>query len=108
MLTAACAQVPDFAHVTNQDDPVPNVPPHFLDFEHPAGELHITKVNNSTGSATMVACPGSENDVSSFCPAIVTAVVLLSASVEMRGRQLAPRHLDPEPLGAVLQRYLVR
>ncbi|KAM5540298.1 hypothetical protein V8D89_006117 [Ganoderma adspersum] len=54
--------VPDFAHVTNQDDPVPNVPPHFLDFEHPAGELHITKVNNSTGSATMVACPGSENE----------------------------------------------
>ncbi|KAI1795739.1 alpha/beta-hydrolase [Ganoderma leucocontextum] len=54
--------VPDFAHVTNQDDPVPNVPPHFLDFEHPKGELHITKVNNSTGTAAMVACPGSEND----------------------------------------------
>ncbi|PIL29756.1 hypothetical protein GSI_08195 [Ganoderma sinense ZZ0214-1] len=54
--------IPDFAHVTNQDDPVPNVPPHFLDFEHPAGELHINTVNNSTGAAAMVACPGSEND----------------------------------------------
>ena len=46
---------------------MPNVPPHFLDFKHPAGELHITKVDNSTGSATMVACPGSENDVSVDC-----------------------------------------
>nr|VWO96219.1 Acetylornithine/succinyldiaminopimelate aminotransferase (ACOAT) (DapATase) (Succinyldiaminopimelate transferase) (EC (EC [Ganoderma boninense] len=53
--------IPDFAHVTNQNDPVPTVPPHFLDFEHPEGELHITQVNNSTGAATMVACPGSEN-----------------------------------------------
>ncbi|EJF65550.1 alpha/beta-hydrolase [Dichomitus squalens LYAD-421 SS1] len=53
--------IPSFAHITNQDDPVPNVPPHFLDFEHPGGELHITAVDNSTGQATMVNCPGSEN-----------------------------------------------
>ena len=62
-------QIPDFSHITNQNDPVPNVPPHILDFEHPEGELHITNVDGSTGDATMVACPGSENTVSgSFCP----------------------------------------
>lgn len=54
--------MPEFAHITNQHDPVPDVPPHALAFEHPEGELHITKVDGSTGAATMVACPGSEND----------------------------------------------
>lgn len=57
-------QMPEFAHVTNQDDPVPNVPPHVLDFQHPAGELHITSVDATSGAATMVDCPGSENQVS--------------------------------------------
>ncbi|KAI0705109.1 alpha/beta-hydrolase [Cerioporus squamosus] len=54
--------VPDFAHVTNQNDPVPNVPPHFLDFQHPPGELHIESVDDKTGDAQIVACPGQEND----------------------------------------------
>ncbi len=63
---AVCAwlQVPDFAHVTNQDDPVPNVPPQFLEFQHPPGELHIEAVDDKTGDAQVVACPGQENDVS--------------------------------------------
>ncbi|KAI0355721.1 alpha/beta-hydrolase [Trametes cingulata] len=52
---------PEFIHVTNQDDIVPTVPPHALNFEHPSGEIHITAVNNGTGDATMVACPGQEN-----------------------------------------------
>ncbi|CDO69232.1 hypothetical protein BN946_scf185042.g134 [Trametes cinnabarina] len=53
--------IPDFAHVTNQKDPVPAVPPHALDFQHPQGEIHITAVDKNTGNATMVACPGQEN-----------------------------------------------
>ncbi|OJT14911.1 hypothetical protein TRAPUB_8534 [Trametes pubescens] len=53
--------IPNFIHVTNQNDPVPNVPPHALDFEHPSGEVHITSVDDTTGNATMVACSGQEN-----------------------------------------------
>ena len=50
--------------MTNQNDPVPNVPPHFLDFQHPPGELHIDSVDDSTGDAQIVTCPGQENEVS--------------------------------------------
>ncbi|KAI0821680.1 Alpha/Beta hydrolase protein [Trametes gibbosa] len=56
--------IPDFIHVTNQNDPVPTVPPHDLDFEHPQGEIHITSVDGTTGDATMESCPGQENQVS--------------------------------------------
>ncbi len=71
------------------------MPPHFLDFEHPAGEVHITKVNNSTGVAALVACPGSENDVSGLSYPVVVVVSYFaspsaSVSVEMRVRQLGP------------------
>ncbi|EIW63608.1 alpha/beta-hydrolase [Trametes versicolor FP-101664 SS1] len=58
--------IPNFIHVTNQNDPVPNVPPHALDFEHPSGEVHITSVDDTTGNATMVACSGQENQVSTL------------------------------------------
>ncbi|KAI0762112.1 alpha/beta-hydrolase [Trametes elegans] len=53
--------LPNFIHVTNQNDPVPNVPPHEFDFEHPQGEIHITSVDDKTGNATMLGCPGQEN-----------------------------------------------
>ncbi|KAH9942498.1 alpha/beta-hydrolase [Epithele typhae] len=53
---------PTFAHVTNQNDPVPNVPPHALAFQHPSGELHITAVDAASGDATVVECPGQENE----------------------------------------------
>ena len=62
-LTRARTQIPNFAHVTNQNDPVPNVPPHALEFQHPAGELHIKSVDAATTNATMLDCPGQENDV---------------------------------------------
>ena len=55
-------QLPDFTHVTNQNDPVPNVPPRFLSFQHPQGEIHITTVGTN-GDATMESCPGQENEV---------------------------------------------
>lgn len=65
-LTIRTHQIPNFIHVTNQNDPVPNVPPHALDFEHPSGEVHITSVDDTTGNATMVACSGQENQVSTM------------------------------------------
>jgi hypothetical protein len=44
-------------HVTNENDPVPTVPPRFLGFQHPSGEVHI----NTNG--LVVSCPGQENEV---------------------------------------------
>ncbi|KAI0633275.1 alpha/beta-hydrolase [Trametes polyzona] len=50
-----------FTHVTNQDDPVPRVPPQFLQFQHPSNEVHITAVDSSGKIATAQLCPGQEN-----------------------------------------------
>ncbi|KAI0701470.1 alpha/beta-hydrolase [Cytidiella melzeri] len=55
------AIIPSFTHVTNQNDPVPVVPPRFLAYQHPQGEVHITQVS-SAGDGTLEACPGQEND----------------------------------------------
>ncbi|PCH36507.1 alpha/beta-hydrolase [Wolfiporia cocos MD-104 SS10] len=63
--------LPSFTHVTNQNDPVPRVPPRALSFVQPVGEAHITAVNNSTGDATMEECPGQENEVRAFRRAVV-------------------------------------
>jgi len=52
-----------FSFVTNQNDPVPTVPPRFLGFQHSQGEIHIQSVDAATGNATnIVSCPGEEND----------------------------------------------
>jgi len=51
---------PTFSHVTNQNDPVPTIPPQFLSYQHPSGEVHITSVD-SNGAASLIACPGQEN-----------------------------------------------
>ena len=61
----ATAQLPGFTHVSNQDDPVPTVPPHDLSFQHPSGEVHITAISSDGSDATMEACPGQENQVRS-------------------------------------------
>ncbi|KAK7685860.1 hypothetical protein QCA50_011207 [Cerrena zonata] len=53
--------LPSFTHVTNQKDPVPLLPPKLLDFQHPAGEVHISSVDSKSGKAALVACPGQEN-----------------------------------------------
>ncbi|KAK7685856.1 hypothetical protein QCA50_011203 [Cerrena zonata] len=53
--------LPSFTHVTNQEDPVPLVPPQLLSFQHPSGEVHITSVDPKSGKSTLVACPGQEN-----------------------------------------------
>ncbi|KAF7332861.1 Lipase-3 domain-containing protein [Mycena venus] len=43
--------------VSNQNDPVPTVPPKFLGFQHSSGEIHI--VDDS--QQNFVACPGQDN-----------------------------------------------
>ncbi|KAI0295641.1 Alpha/Beta hydrolase protein [Multifurca ochricompacta] len=47
----------EFTYVTHGHDPVPNVPPRLLDYQHSSGEVHIP----SSGEANAVACPGQEN-----------------------------------------------
>ncbi|KAJ7677491.1 Alpha/Beta hydrolase protein [Mycena rosella] len=49
------SQVTDFKRVNNRDDLVPIVPPRFLGFVHPKGEIHIV----DDDSNELVACPGS-------------------------------------------------
>ena len=51
-----------FTHVTNQNDPVPQVPPQILDFQHPSNEVHITAVDATGKVATASRCPGQENE----------------------------------------------
>jgi len=48
--------------ITNQDDPVPTVPPEFLGFVHPSGEFHITSVDSNGQATGFIACPGQDND----------------------------------------------
>ncbi|OSD03904.1 alpha/beta-hydrolase [Trametes coccinea BRFM310] len=50
-----------FTHVTNQNDPVPRVPPQSLQFQHPSNEIHITSVDSAGNIATAESCPGQEN-----------------------------------------------
>ncbi|KAH8091742.1 alpha/beta-hydrolase [Cristinia sonorae] len=54
--------LPGFTRVTNQNDIVPIVPPRALDYEQVSGEVHIAAVDDSTGAANIVSCPGQEND----------------------------------------------
>ena len=93
--------------MTNQNDPVPNVPPHFLDFQHPPGELHIDSVDDSTGDAQIVTCPGQENEVSAATAHTLIRLIAYFALAELCGRQLAPRHVDSEPSRSVPQRDLL-
>ncbi|KAJ7798526.1 alpha/beta-hydrolase [Mycena olivaceomarginata] len=44
--------------VSNQNDPVPTVPPKFLGFQHTSGEIHI--VDDS--QTNLIACPGQDNE----------------------------------------------
>jgi len=44
--------------MSNQNDPVPTVPPRFLGFQHSSGEIHI--VDDS--QKNFIACPGQDNE----------------------------------------------
>ncbi|KAI0262336.1 alpha/beta-hydrolase [Gloeopeniophorella convolvens] len=48
-----------FTFVTHGNDPVPVVPPRFVGYQHPSGEVHIPP--GPTGEANTVECPGQEN-----------------------------------------------
>ncbi|KAJ8695542.1 hypothetical protein PTI98_008138 [Pleurotus ostreatus] len=50
-------------HVTNQDDPVPILPPRLIGYQHPQGEIHINAVDGNGDATDIVACPGQENEV---------------------------------------------
>ncbi|PMD22514.1 lipase [Hyaloscypha hepaticicola] len=43
-------------HINNKEDPVPVLPPEFLAYVHPSGEIHIEDSN------AWDACPGQDND----------------------------------------------
>ena len=49
---------------------MPNVPPQALQYQHPSGERHIKSVDATTGNATMVDCPGQENEVRVLPPTL--------------------------------------
>lgn len=49
------------ARITNQADPVPLLPPRFLEFIHPSGEVHINTVDAAGNAVDVVACNGQEN-----------------------------------------------
>ncbi|KAJ3728570.1 alpha/beta-hydrolase [Lentinula raphanica] len=52
----------DFHRVTDRKDPIPDVPPHLLNFFHPSGEIHIQEVDNAGQATKVVNCPGQENE----------------------------------------------
>lgn len=49
-------------HISNQNDPVPTLPPRFLEYQHPAGEVHIRAVDADGEPTDIVACGGQENE----------------------------------------------
>lgn len=65
-----------FQFVTNQNDPVPTVPPRFLDFQHSKGETHILSTSDVGDPTKIVSCTGQEN------VACAEGNSLLKASVE--------------------------
>ncbi|EIM80306.1 alpha/beta-hydrolase [Stereum hirsutum FP-91666 SS1] len=53
----------NFTYITHKDDPVPLVPPQFLGYVHPSGEVHIVATDDASGNATQtISCPGRENE----------------------------------------------
>jgi len=50
----------DITHINNKEDPVPTLPPIFIGFHHPSGEIHIQD------SEAWDGCPGQDND-STLC-----------------------------------------
>ncbi|KAJ7772720.1 alpha/beta-hydrolase [Mycena maculata] len=45
-------------YMSNQNDPVPTVPPKFLGFQHSSGEAHIVDASQTN----IVSCPGQDNE----------------------------------------------
>lgn len=51
-----------YTYVTNQNDPVPLLPPRLLGFQHPSGEIHINAVDANGDATNIVSCPGQDNE----------------------------------------------
>ncbi|KAL0573172.1 hypothetical protein V5O48_008782 [Marasmius crinis-equi] len=51
-----------FARISNQDDPVPRLPPRLIGYQHPSGEIHIKAVNGKGQATDVVNCEGQENE----------------------------------------------
>ncbi|KAI0073058.1 alpha/beta-hydrolase [Panus rudis PR-1116 ss-1] len=49
------AHATSLTHINNKKDPVPTLPPDFLGFRHPSGEVHIEE------DGSWIACAGQEN-----------------------------------------------
>jgi len=61
--------------VSNQDDPVPIVPPRTIGFRHPVGEIHIKAVDGDGQATDVVSCDGQENSKCSAGNTVFTASV---------------------------------
>ena len=64
-------------HINNLKDPIPILPPRFLDFHHPSGEVHITD------SGTWESCPGE----------LFSSFVVSVSDVQVRGTDLSARRV---------------
>ncbi|KAK7440380.1 hypothetical protein VKT23_017016 [Stygiomarasmius scandens] len=63
------------SRVSNQDDPVPIVPPRTIGFRHPEGEIHIKTVDGNGQATDVVSCEGQENSKCSAGNTVFTASV---------------------------------
>ena len=96
--------------VTNQHDIVPIVPPEAFGYSQVSGELHITSVDSASGAATMISCPGQENDVriTLFLPMCCFSFSITYRYAELRRWEFHPPDVYRRPLGSLLQRHLLR
>ncbi|KAG5643936.1 hypothetical protein DXG03_009348 [Asterophora parasitica] len=53
-------------HLSNQNDPVPTLPPRFLGYQHPGGEVRIDAVGNNGDPTEIAILEGQENENGSF------------------------------------------
>ncbi|RDB27699.1 Lipase [Hypsizygus marmoreus] len=53
---------PTLTHISNQHDPVPVLPPRFLGYQRPAGEVHVRAVDGDGEVSEIVECDGQENE----------------------------------------------
>ncbi|KAG7093260.1 hypothetical protein E1B28_006943 [Marasmius oreades] len=51
-----------FTRITNQNDPVPRVPPQLIGYHHASGEVFIKSVDSNGQATDVVQCPGQENE----------------------------------------------
>ncbi|ESK95718.1 hypothetical protein Moror_12502 [Moniliophthora roreri MCA 2997] len=70
-----------FTHITNQDDPVPIVPPRFLGYQHPSNEVHIKAVDNAGQATDVVACPGPQDKRTALAQRVTLSCLLVFLTI---------------------------